>query len=95
MGIPAREVCTGRLDPLDVARVYTIGKSRGQGRPDEGILQAREGVAEYSASGNRLAIGVFLGFLAEAEARAQYACSIVGGCGSNILITVRGYRDLS
>jgi class 3 adenylate cyclase/tetratricopeptide (TPR) repeat protein len=40
-----------------------------QGEVAEGLVHAQQGFAEYAGSGNRLAIGMFLGLLAETQAR--------------------------
>jgi predicted ATPase len=41
-----------------------------EGEAEKGLLYAQQGIAEYVGSGNRLAIGMFLGLLAETQARA-------------------------
>jgi tetratricopeptide (TPR) repeat protein len=55
---------------LEACRILRGWALAEQGHADEGARIASEGVANYMASANRLAIGSFLAFLAEARARS-------------------------
>ncbi len=53
---------------FEICRILRGWALAQQGRCDEGITCAREGLASFMAGGNRLSIGTFSGFLAESLA---------------------------
>ncbi len=55
---------------FDAGRILHGWALAEQARCDEGAGLAREGLMSFMAAGNRIAIGSFLGFLAETQARA-------------------------
>ncbi len=55
---------------FDVGRILYGWAIAQQGRCDEGVRYATDGLASFKAAGNRLGVGSFFGFLAEALASA-------------------------
>jgi predicted ATPase len=55
---------------FDICKILRGWALSEQGRCEEGVRSARDGLANFRAAGNRLSLGSFLGFLAEALARA-------------------------
>ncbi|MBV8358776.1 MAG: AAA family ATPase [Deltaproteobacteria bacterium] len=76
------ELSNERSIPLffDAGRILYGWALAEQGRCDDGVRYARDGLMSFMAAGNRIAVGSFLGLLAEAQARA--------GALSNALATV-------
>ena len=55
---------------VDAGRILHGWALAMQGHCDDGVRYAKEGLASYQAAGNRLALGAFLGFLAEAQSES-------------------------